>query len=263
MNECLYCKKPVKNKFCNFSCQNRHQNSQRANKRYGYISEFEKVCQGCNKKFVVKEREKLHPQKSVYFCSRSCANRRIHSEETKNKIRQTLTKPRIPKPIKPKKMVELTCKECNNKFIVEFKDRNRVVCSRKCSATIAGKQSVIKQSRRSKNEAYFAELCKLKFDKVLTNEQIFNGWDADVILPTQKIAVLWNGIWHYKQIQKNNSLEQIQNRDKIKLQEIKSCGYTPYIIKDMGGYDKKFVENKFEEFIKLVAAHDSNVNFWL
>ena len=41
----------------------------------------------------------------------------------------------------------------------------------------SGRKSVILQgdSRRSKNEIYFYELCKTKFSKVLNNELMFNG----------------------------------------------------------------------------------------
>jgi hypothetical protein len=60
---------------------------------------------------------------------------------------------------------------------------------------------------------------------------------------------LWNGPWHYRQITKKQSLPQIKTRDKIKLEEIKKCGYIPYIIKDDGKYDTKFVEEQFNLFI--------------
>jgi len=264
MNQCLYCNTLVKNKYCNVGCQNKHQNSKKSNNKYGNFINFEKSCQRCNNVFFVKERENLHPQKLVYFCSRSCANIRNHSVEIKNKIRMSLKKlPKKPKIIKQKIKVELTCKECNKFFIVDVDKKQRIVCSKTCASKIAGKKSVISQSRRSKNEIYFAELCSTHFDNVLTNEPMFNGWDADIIIPNKKIAVLWNGIWHYKKITKKHSVEQVQNRDKIKINEIKKLGYTPYIIQDLGKYDKSFVENEFQKFIKMGADHDLNVNYTL
>ena len=118
-----------------------------------------------------------------------------------------------------------------------------------------GKLSAAKQVRRSKNEIYFAELCQQNYKSVTTNEQFFESkygkWDADVILHEYKIAVLWNGVWHYKQVRQNHSLKQVQSRDKIKIDVIKDNGYIPYIIKDDGKYNKKFVEKQFEEFIKF------------
>lgn len=106
--------------------------------------------------------------------------------------------------------------------------------------------------KRSKNEIYFGELCSNYFKKVLLNECIFNGWDADVIIEDIKVAILWNGKWHYEKIMKKHSLEQVKNRDKIKINEIKKAGYTPYIIKDMGKHNKEFVENEFEKFKRYV-----------
>ena len=44
------------------------------------------------------------------------------------------------------------------------------------------------------------------------------GWDVDIYLPQQKIAVMWNVPCHYKQMNmKNQSLLQVQNRDQIKI----------------------------------------------
>jgi hypothetical protein len=113
-------------------------------------------------------------------------------------------------------------------------------------AGIKGSKNNHHSARRSKNEIYFAELCASKFN-VKLNEPMFNGWDADVILDDQKVAVLWNGVWHYKQIG-NSRLQQIQNRDKIKIGEIEKAGYTSYIVMDMGGENKKFVESEFNKF---------------
>jgi hypothetical protein len=94
----------------------------------------------------------------------------------------------------------------------------------------------------------FAMLCAKQFE-TLTNVPMFEGWDADVIIPSLSVAVLWNGPWHYKQISKISSLVQIQTRDKLKLSAIMRSGYTPYIIKDMGKHNPDFVKSEFEKFI--------------
>ena len=69
-----------------------------------------------------------------------------------------------------------------------------------------------------------------------------------MIIHSEKTAILWNGIWHYRQIMKSQSLKQVQARDKVKTAIIEKFGYTPYVIKDMGKYDKAFVEQEFEIF---------------
>jgi hypothetical protein len=124
-----------------------------------------------------------------------------------------------------------------------------------------GKSSAALQIRRSKNEIYLSELCEKEYSNVTNNDPIFvskyGNWDADILLHDYKIAILWNGVWHYKQISKKQSLKQIQTRDKIKFDIIKSNNWTPYIIKDMGKYNKKFVEKQFEilkEYIKTLSS---------
>ena len=150
---------------------------------------------------------------------------------------------------------EKVCIQCGKVF--KTIKKNRKTCSDECAKILkdlgarkGGHISVSVQSktRRSKNEKLFAEMCMKDYDDVLTNEPMFNGWDADVILPKQKIAILWNGKWHYEQIKKGSSLSQIQNRDKIKIKEITKMGYTPYVIKDMGKYNPDFVKSEYEKF---------------
>ena len=53
--------------------------------------EFEVKCKNCGKIFIVIEEETKFPIKGdKYFCCRSCANTRHHSEETKQKISNSL-----------------------------------------------------------------------------------------------------------------------------------------------------------------------------
>jgi hypothetical protein len=49
------------------------------------------------------------------------------------------------------------------------------------------------------------------------------------------------GVWHYKQVRHVHSVAQVQARDKIKIDTIINNGWEPYIIKDMGKHNKKFV----------------------
>jgi hypothetical protein len=121
------------------------------------------------------------------------------------------------------------------------------------SGKIGGKISATRQCRRSKNEIYFSQLCARDF-VITTNEPFFDGWDADVIIHSEKTAILWNGIWHYKPVIKTRSLKQAQLRDKIKMDVIEKYGYIPYVIKDMGGYNRAFVEQEYEIF-KLMRMY--------
>lgn len=259
MNLCLNCNKPVKNKFCNVHCQNEY-------KRKAAEIEYYKNpnrCLNCDKNLDYDKRNNK-------FCSKSCSvsfnnKKRIISQEQKEKISSSLKH-------KNKKKLFICC-VCGKSYYLENHINTRKVCSKECSEYLrknrknflsevsidklqkAGLKSanIQKETRRSKNEIYFYNLCKDYFKNVEHNENIFNGWDADIIIHDINYAVLWNGIWHYKQIKKNTSLKQIQNRDNIKIKEIQNCNYTPYIICDMGKYNKQFVENEFNKFIETIT----------
>lgn len=45
---------------------------------------------------------------------------------------------------------------------------------------------------------------------------------------------------------KSQSLEQVQARDRVKTAVINKYGYRFYVIKDMGKYDRDFVDQEFE-----------------
>jgi hypothetical protein len=191
------------------------------------------------------------------FCSVKCS-RGFSTKAKRKEINEAVkNKANLRKPI-----YEYVCVYCKKIFVAKKKAQK--YCSKTCTCSYkneffnmahnAGIKSSTLQFRRSKNEIYFSELCKNHFHNVKTNENIFNGWDADIIIEDLKIAVLWNGKWHYEKITEKHSLKQVQNRDRIKLKEIKSCGYKSYIIKDMGSYDKKFVELKFQIFLNSIAT---------
>lgn len=165
---------------------------------------------------------------------------------------------------------ERTCKVCGRIYTLQEENTSFKTCSCECRDYLlkhpkeflektsldkmskSGRKSIEIQgnSRRSKNEIYFCELCEKYFNNVKHNTPLFNGWDADIIIEDIKTAILWNGKWHYEKITKKHSVEQVQNRDKIRIDEIIKMGYTPYVIKDMGKYNPEFVEEKFNEFIR-------------
>jgi len=134
-----------------------------------------------------------YDKKRQDYCSRICGNQhRNHTDETKAKIKNTIN------------------------------DRIK-------------KYGPYPQSRtfvtRSKNEIALFGLLSNTFE-CIANEKIFNGRDADIIIPDLKLAILWNGIWHYEPVIKNRSLLQSFNRDIYKLKQIKKCNYHYIIIKD-------------------------------
>lgn len=106
MRICEKCKnkfKPSKGfiNFCSTQCKHSNIASKESYQRgietrmrnsFGQKKEFKVHCEICPKIFKVIEREKRHPERKKYFCSRSCANTRKYSQETKEKISKTFKK---------------------------------------------------------------------------------------------------------------------------------------------------------------------------
>lgn len=235
------------------------------------LNTYKCICEKCGNEYEIKTTEyKYNNGKYKKHCSRSCANARIHSTETKEKISKSIRNVNSLRCPKRKKCI---CKVCNSEYFYEKGKNTATVCSQNCrqyylshrneflskesleKISMGGRKSAQKQGerRRSKNEISFYNLCKDYFNIVLHNEPMFNGWDADIIIEDYKLAILWNGAWHYKEISKKNTLKSIQNRDKIKIKEIEKCGYIPYVIKDMGKYSLNIVKEEFEK-LKIYCA---------
>ena len=211
---------------------------------------FNIKCETCGEKYELLETQhNIDNNKYRKNCSRKCANKRTHSEEVKQKISIKLIG--ISKVDRRK-----ICPLCKQEFL--YKNKKQIFCSRNCNTINnnnngmglkGGLASSKICSRRSKNEIAFGEKCKKLFENIGFNENFFNGWDADIILHDVKIAIMWNGIWHYEQVREKHSVKQVQNRDSIKIKEIEKLGYIPYIIKDMGKYSEKKVNLEWDIFL--------------
>lgn len=211
--------------FCSQSCACTFNNSQR---KYGKGKKKNHTCDVCNSISILS-------LNAISVCKNSKCEKFTPSLSRRERVQAKRLK---------------KCFRCTNEFLGNGYGKFCPPCF-KIRRSEAAAKSIASQSRRSKNEVYFSELCQRHFKDVKCNEPIFNGWDADVIIEDLKVAVLWNGNWHYQQIQKNISLKQIQTRDKIKKYQIINCGYTPYIIEDRGKYNQKFVEEQFQKFIAV------------
>ena len=204
----------------------------------------EKICKYCKKSFTTTTTKSC--------CSISCSSKYSHSFSDPKNVSNSMIEFWKNKVHNRKVYKEKNCIVCKKIFQTKY---NTKCCSNECSKIrikIGALHSVQiqKENRRSKNEIYFSKLCNENFSNVITNEPMFNGWDADVILLNEKIAVLWNGNWHHKKITKKHSVKQVQNRDKIKLKEITKLEFLPYVINDYGKCNTEFVHEEFEKFIK-------------
>lgn len=120
MNKCLCCKKEVKNKFCDVSCQNKHKLIENETK----YNNNPKRCELCNKKIDYKNRINK-------FCSRSCAAKLNNKNSPKRKS-------------KPKQ-----CKNCST----VFESTASLFCNKKCKKIkrVVGDRTKGFQFENSKN----------------------------------------------------------------------------------------------------------------
>lgn len=219
------------------------------------------TCEHCNSPFeALISTNPKYKKKPPIHCSKKCSmtvlNNQPRSEETKAKIAKALTK-------NYSRIYTNTCLECHSLFTTPT---NRKTCSEDCLGkqkmkirSKGGRASASKRVKRSKNEIALFDLLSKSFEDCIHNQPIFNGWDADIILPNQKIAVLWNGPWHYTQITKSHSVKQVQNRDRIKLLEIDNYGYKCITIKDH--QNNMTPETAYETIISLIDC-DGHISIW-
>lgn len=205
------------------------------------INSYEKSPNSCERCGIHLSFESRHNR----FCSQSCSatntnTGRHQSNETKQKISSGVKKYLNAREKPPYTKIEFcTCKYCNKKFVrKQEKGISRTWCSDECKKlgrSLIARNNPGLGTKRSKQEIELYNLCKDHFGEtaVTNNEKIFNGWDADILIYDHRIAILWNGPWHYKEMGfSNHSLKQVQNRDIIKIKEIYAMGWTPIVFED-------------------------------
>lgn len=212
----------------------------------------ERTCERCKCIYTLNE-----AGSTKRFCSRSCANARDHSNETKLKMSESLKVfyEEHPKGNAKSKLPESFCIVCNK----QIPRKNKSGYCKEClhlrptspetreKLSRAGKKSaqVQKNNRRSKIEALFFEKIKKIFNDAESNKILVDGWDTDIFLPTQQIAIFWNGPCHYYPIYGQKSLNQTQNRDRIKKSLFEKAGYKVYIVKDVDeAYPREIWKNR-------------------
>lgn len=210
-----------------------------------------KKCVRCNNTIPYELRKNL-------ACSRKCANSRKQLPETKQKIgKAQLGHARLKGNTKIPR-ISVPCDACGNLIAIKTNSTKELnICSNESCKLFRQQYYGIKSARmrvkRSKNEIILYELCNESFGNVGNNTPVVTGepWDADIILYDYKIAILWNGPWHYKEMNmKNHSLLQVQNRDKIKIKLFEANGWKVLI------YEDRYYtpEIAFEEIYKVVAG---------
>lgn len=220
---------------------------------------FEVKCNNCLKELKINQYTFKKSLTKNFYCNHSCRatktnQGRIHTDATKLKIQQSLQVTR------PRKVN--ICIICRDTIIAKT---NRKTCSRKChiqSCKNSGKkgglkttQSIFTKRGRSKNEVLFFKQLQQYFPLALHNKRMFGEYDADIIIEELKIAIHWNGPFHYRQIFTREHFNNIQKRDKLRYKAIQQSGYTNYIIDDSSnkGFNPLKVKEEINIFLKKLA----------
>lgn len=216
-----------------------------------------KICSYCNTILVYERR-------SNKFCDSSCAAKNSNlnrSKESRKKqgISLKLSSFNCPKQVKYyssdiiSRVFLNNCKVCIKKF---YYKSSRVTCSDKCykeNLSKLARERMPLGIKRSKNEVALYEMCNQHFEYVSHNKIIADGWDSDITLDDLKVAIFWDGPWHYRDMGiKGHSLSQVQNRDKIKNKLFSNLGWKVLVFQDRT-YTPKSAFKYIKDFVESLT----------
>jgi hypothetical protein len=118
---------------------------------------------------------------------------------------------------------EVECTECNKKFSKHHSQIKKSIgknfCSKSCAATYNNTHKKY-GTRRCKLEIWLQEQLTNLYSNLIilyNSKQIIKS-EVDIYIPSLKLAIEINGIYHYKPIHGQYKLNQIHNNDNKKIQ---------------------------------------------
>jgi len=181
-----------------------------------WINTFMLKCKQCLKEF------KPNKMKEQLFCSRECWSNAVK---------------------KPKRH----CKNCGSELTSRWaKD----FCKKSCSASYNNKKRDYGY-RRSKLEEYIEnEVKKHTSIEVLFNDKNIIGSELDIYVPSKKLAIEINGIFHYQPVHSQEKFESIKRNDQIKRNKCAELGIT--LVEIDTREQKQFSKKSSSKFVKQV-----------
>lgn len=196
-----------------------------------------KICMNCNEVIDYENKENK-------FCNHSC------SASYNNKLRPK--KQKLTKQIRREKVL-WKCPVCEKEILLNYAESlKRKYCSGTCRNRI---NNQLINGSRSKAEAMLENSLKLEFktlEILFNNRTILTGnKELDVYIPKLKLAIEWNGIYHYKNFRGDEFLQKTQKQDLEKNNECKDFGIELYVVKDLKS-SKKFIKEEIEKIVFLI-----------
>jgi len=159
------------------------------------------------------------------------------------------------------KITAVPCKNCNIEIMklpneIKRSKTGNTFCSRSCSAKYNNKHRKC-GTRVSKLEVWIqAQLTELYPDlEIHFNKKDAIGSELDIYIPSMRLAVELNGIFHYEPIYGNDKLKQIQNNDSNKFQMCQENNISLCIIDTTSqNYFKEKTSQKFLDIITNIIG---------
>lgn len=159
-------------------------------------------CYYCHKDFYIQKKHIVfylnNKKKPPKFCNLKCTGKSFFVKE----------------------IVE--CKQCNKQFEKlpnQIKKSSNHFCSSSCSGTYNSTHKKF-GTRRSKIEVWLQDQLTILYPDlqiIYNNKEAINS-ELDIYIPSFKLAIELNGIFHYEPIYGQDKLLQIQNNDNRKFQ---------------------------------------------
>lgn len=251
-------------KFCNRVCLG----------KYNRISQNIYNCKECNKE--VKRLASSISETGNVFCDHICSanfvNRpRSEAARAKNKIvclncqkecyyspYQVNTKKFCSRSCKlvyqhPKENHYKKCQFCEKDFRIESPSQlKRKFCSGTCRNKFNNKSLI---GSRSKAERVVEKAIHQEFPnlEIRCNDRIIlDGRELDFYIPSLRMAIEWNGIFHQKVIRNQNQFEKIQLSDKEKRDKCDELNIKLIVVNDWTS-DDVFINKETQRLISLIS----------
>ena len=205
-------------------------------------------CEHCKHSFLTQKKvitqEINHNRGRVKFCSPKCSS--DHLTHTKTSI--------------------LICSQCGTEVVrkssaIKKSKTGLFFCGHSCAATYRNAHKTT-GNRRSKLEQFIEISINKNYPVLhcLFNDKTTIKSELDIYIPSIKLAIELNGIFHYEPVFGDNKLEQIQKNDQNKFQQCQKLGISLCII-DTSAH--KYITAKTSQkyiniVLEIIEKHMSN-----
>lgn len=173
---------------------------------------IDETCSFCKKPFkITLKLFNLNKKRGLYnnYCSIDCANKGHNTR------------------------IEILCKQCNKPIIIQqhLNDGKNRFCSKSCAATYNNTHKK-HGYRRSKMELWIEEKIKQNYSDLIVdyNKTTAIGSELDIFIPSLKLAIELNGIFHYEPVYGETKLMSTKFNDANKYKKCHELGISLCVI---------------------------------